>query len=282
MSLDQKNRNLIAIFDSGSGGLITLNHLIKKNHNSDFLYFADLKNMPYGEKTKPEIQNFTIKIIDYLEKNFNPDLIVNACNTSFGSCIDLDSSKNKTKILNIADCFVGKIDFYKKKILIMSTPFTNQNKTFEKIFDFHKIKPDVVYSIGFPRLAFLAEKFLELKEKEEIEKQIELCLFENFKGFSENSSIDFLIYGCSHYPHLDHIIQKFLEKKEIFVKKIIDPSIYLVDKVCKFNINQLNSIGKIHFIINGGIKEKDIFQKRIEFFKENFESYSTKMTMTQI
>ena len=49
--MDQK----IAVFDSGVGGLAVLKQAKKALPNEDFLYFADNKNAPYGNKTANEI-----------------------------------------------------------------------------------------------------------------------------------------------------------------------------------------------------------------------------------
>ena len=46
----------IAVFDSGIGGLCLLKRTRQLLPQEDFLYFADNKNMPYGNKTQSEIE----------------------------------------------------------------------------------------------------------------------------------------------------------------------------------------------------------------------------------
>ena len=45
----------IGIFDSGIGGVSILNELFKELKNEKFIYLADNKNCPYGNKSKKEV-----------------------------------------------------------------------------------------------------------------------------------------------------------------------------------------------------------------------------------
>ena len=50
--------NKIGVFDSGIGGMSTLNEIRKLLPNENFIYYADSKNNPYGEKTDEELKAF--------------------------------------------------------------------------------------------------------------------------------------------------------------------------------------------------------------------------------
>ena len=45
----------IGVFDSGVGGTSILNEIVKLLPNEDYLYLADSKNAPYGQKSVQEI-----------------------------------------------------------------------------------------------------------------------------------------------------------------------------------------------------------------------------------
>ena len=47
--------NKIGIFDSGIGGLTTLEEIKKLLPNEDYIYYADSKNNPYGEKSDSDL-----------------------------------------------------------------------------------------------------------------------------------------------------------------------------------------------------------------------------------
>ena len=57
--------NKIGIFDSGIGGMSTLNEIRKLLPNENFVYYADSKNNPYGEKTDEELNKIVCDIVDY-------------------------------------------------------------------------------------------------------------------------------------------------------------------------------------------------------------------------
>ena len=67
----------IGVFDSGLGGLTVLFNL---NNSNEYVYVADQKNNPYGEKTIEQLLDYSKKIVDFLISK-ECDKIVIACNT---------------------------------------------------------------------------------------------------------------------------------------------------------------------------------------------------------
>ena len=70
----------IGMFDSGVGGLTVLNNLVKKYPNNEYIYFGDIKNNPYGNKTIEELEKLSSNIIEFLISK-KVDMIVIACGT---------------------------------------------------------------------------------------------------------------------------------------------------------------------------------------------------------
>ena len=60
------NNNKIGMFDSGIGGLTVLKELRKILPNENYIYYADSKNNPYGEKSDSELMAIVTDIVDYL------------------------------------------------------------------------------------------------------------------------------------------------------------------------------------------------------------------------
>ena len=62
----------IGVFDSGVGGLTVLKELLQ--YKNEYYYFGDNINIPYGTKTKYELQILDSKIVElletYLKNNF--------------------------------------------------------------------------------------------------------------------------------------------------------------------------------------------------------------------
>ena len=81
----------IGFFDSGVGGLSVYARLKKLLPLEDTIYFGDLKNLPYGNKSKEELVYFAANILDFF-KTKNVKAVAIACNTS--SALAYDSIKN--------------------------------------------------------------------------------------------------------------------------------------------------------------------------------------------
>lgn len=79
----------VAVIDSGSGGVNVLKYLFKNVQGCQFLYLADDKNSPYGEKGKKQLKKIGENLVIFLQSFFNPDIIIIACNTLTSTAIEL-------------------------------------------------------------------------------------------------------------------------------------------------------------------------------------------------
>jgi glutamate racemase len=71
----------IGVFDSGVGGLSIHHALVKRLAHADFIYLADQKNAPYGDKSGEEIVELTRAGCEYLFEA-GASLVVLGCNTA--------------------------------------------------------------------------------------------------------------------------------------------------------------------------------------------------------
>ncbi|MFA6262701.1 MAG: glutamate racemase, partial [Bacteroidia bacterium] len=71
---------MIGFFDSGSGGLSVLSHFVSLAPEADVVYFGDIANAPYGEKTAEELSALTARGVDVLRKH-GAASVVSACNS---------------------------------------------------------------------------------------------------------------------------------------------------------------------------------------------------------
>ena len=82
------NKFPIGIFDSGVGGTSIWKEINALLPQENTIYLSDSKNAPYGEKSKQEIINLSIKNTEFLLKQ-NCKIIVVACNTATTNAIKL-------------------------------------------------------------------------------------------------------------------------------------------------------------------------------------------------
>ncbi len=91
----QAGNRPIGVFDSGVGGLSVLRELQALLPNEDFVFLADQKYVPYGEKTKPELLKIVYRVADYFVKDYDIKMLVVACNTS--TCMTIAELRKKYK-----------------------------------------------------------------------------------------------------------------------------------------------------------------------------------------
>ena len=191
----------IGILDSGIGGTTVLTEIKKLLPKEDYIYYADSKNNPYGEKTEQEINEIVDDIVKYLITDKNCKMIVIACNTATTRCM-----KNlKEKYPNIP--FVGTVPAIKvacdnnyKNTLVLATPSTIDSlRTKELIRDNKKHDQEIIL-ISCEGLA----NAIEIKNQEKITK-----ILSDVKDQVKNKKIDSIVLGCTHYPLIKEDINNF-------------------------------------------------------------------------
>lgn len=200
--------NKVGVFDSGIGGLSILNELKIVLPNTDFIYFGDSKNCPYGEKSDEDLMNITRRIVDYL-KNEGCKLIVIACNTATTRCM------KKLRVEYPELIFVGCVPAIKmasdqnsKNTLVMATPATIESERTHELVRDNKRDDQNIYLVPCFGLASAIEK----DNKKEIKNILGNIFFEY-----RDKDIDSIVLGCTHYPFI---------KKEILEEM---PGVTLLD-----------------------------------------------------
>ena len=196
----------IGVFDSGIGGLTVLEELKKLLPNEDYLFYADSKNCPYGEKSDTELYDITSNIVDYLI-NKDCKIIVIACNTATTRCIKYlrDKYKDMT-FIGTEPAIKVACDRDYKNILVMATPATIASERTSILVNDNKKDYENVYLVPCEGLADAIETD-NFKKQEEIISSI----YNEYK----DKEIDAIVLGCTHYPHIKDLISKYFTNAEL-------------------------------------------------------------------
>lgn len=197
------NKKYILFIDSGIGGLTTLAKTIKV-YNANYLYFADNKFAPFGNKDKRFLQERLCEIVLNLSKEYNIRMVVLACNTATTSSICY-LRKKFPKIV-----FVGTEPALKMAVdrQFLSPAIIATNRT---ICCLKSQKKENVSLISCENLASQIElEFFKpsIKNSFEITKSL-------FKISELTKNNDCIILGCTHYPLIKEKLYK-LTNKPIF------------------------------------------------------------------
>ena len=235
------SNNKIGMFDSGIGGLTVLKELRKILPNENYIYYADSKNNPYGEKSDSELMAIVTDIVDYLISK-EVKIIVIACNTATTRCI------NRLRKMYPDMIFVGTEPAIKvacdknyKNTLVMATPGTIKSERTHELVKLNKKRNQKITLLPCKGLA----DAIESGNKDNVNKVLHKLLDKYV-----NDDIDSIVLGCTHYPHAKKNI------KELFPKaKLIDGNKGVTKQVVKLLtennlLNSTNKKGKIEMIYN--------------------------------
>ncbi|MBR6820669.1 MAG: glutamate racemase [Bacilli bacterium] len=196
----------IGVFDSGIGGLTVLEELKKLLPNEDYLFYADSKNCPYGEKSDTELYDITSNIVDYLIDR-DCKIIVIACNTATTRCIKYlrDKYKDMT-FIGTEPAIKVACDRDYKNILVMATPATIASERTSILVNDNKKDYENIYLVPCEGLADAIETD-NFKKQEDIVSSI----YDEYK----DKDIDAIVLGCTHYPHIKDLISKYFTNAEL-------------------------------------------------------------------
>ncbi len=210
-----KIQNPIGILDSGVGGLIIAKELNVQMPNEKFIYFGDIKNMPYGDKSKDFIVKNSINIIYFLYKKKCKALII-ACNSITSNALEeiLIEFNNKILIFNVIDPIIkNNLFLLSKKIGIIATPATIRSNFYVKKIKKYYNHLDLI-QVSIPLLAYFIENNFN-------PYWINNYVIKNCLNYLK--SIDTLILACTHYLFIKRDIEEFYNGKVnlIDIKKIV-------------------------------------------------------------
>lgn len=194
--------NPIGIFDSGVGGTSIWKAIHQLLPNEQTIYLADSKNAPYGEKTKDEILELSIKNTELLH-NDNCKLIVVACNTATTNAIDFLRANYKVPFIGIEPAIKpAALQTKTKKVGVLATKGTLSSSLFHST--------SRLYSEGIEVIEQEGQGLVELIEAGKVDSQEIKTLLQKYLQPMLKANIDCLVLGCTHYPYLIKILRGLL------------------------------------------------------------------------
>lgn len=197
-----RNRT-IGIFDSGVGGLTVLKEVRKILPGEDIIYFGDTARVPYGNKSKSTIIEFSTQNVLFLLRK-KVKMVVVACNTSSALALQYLKSVFSIPVLGVIEAGAKKsVSVTKnKKVGIIGTKSTIGSGSYKKSI-LKNEKTIKVYSQHCPLFVPLVEEGI-LKGRL-VDEAMKMYL----TGMKKKG-IDTIILGCTHYPLLKGQIGRYL------------------------------------------------------------------------
>lgn len=153
----------IGVFDSGVGGITTLQIIQKLLPNAELIYYRDDKYRAYGDLSEEDLNATVCHSVNQLKKQ-GEKIVVIACNTATTKCIRLLRQKYPDLI------FVGTepaiklaVDDGGREILLMATPNTVTSEQVARLAR-QNITSQSLTMLACPGLANMVEQCAKVKE----------------------------------------------------------------------------------------------------------------------
>jgi glutamate racemase len=227
---------MIGIFDSGVGGLTVLKAMRAVYPSIDAVYFGDIKNAPYGQRTGEELSRCTVGGLRFL-LDHGATSLVSACNSVSASLVlSLHDvlSLGQVPLIEMVGPTVSAFKGSDARIALVATVATIESKMYQNAF--RMIGKDIA-AVAIPELAGAIERG-------EGEAAYEQSVAEALVQVPADS-YDVLVLGCTHYPLVIDIFRRLAPGKAIF-----DPAEAVAERVYQTLWPREMGYGKTQFFIS--------------------------------
>lgn len=241
----------IGVFDSGIGGLTVLKAITELMPNENIIYFGDTANLPYGTKSKSQIERFAMNDVAFLMEHDIKALVI-ACNTADAAASDKLRENFDIPIYGVIEPASKKAsEISKKHIGVFATSATVKSESYQKKIS--KYRSDaVIEACACPLLVPLVENGRYEKDDE----VVKLILEEYLSTLSED--VDTLVLGCTHYPLLQEAIESLRPNMNVISSSLASAEALKNSLEEKYLLSSVNKGERKYFVSDDA-----------EHFKEN-------------
>ncbi len=217
---NKKSYSPIGVFDSGYGGLTILKELVEAMPEYDYLYLGDNARAPYGSRSFETVYDYTLECVNHLFDK-GCELVILACNTASAKALrniqqkDLPLIDSKKRVLGVIRPTTEVVGNYSKTkhIGIFATSGTVSSQSY--VIEIEKAFPELkVFQEACPMWVPLIENNELDHEGTEffVKKHIDQL-------FAQSKKIDTVILGCTHYPLLRPLLEKYLPEGVVILQQ---------------------------------------------------------------
>jgi glutamate racemase len=201
-----RSSGAIGFFDSGVGGLTVLHECLVSLPREDFLYVGDSGHFPYGTKTPEELRERARVVIAYLLES-GVKMIVVACNSATSAAGDLIreiAGSRGVPVVTVIDpeAEIAAAITESGCVGVLATPATVSSGAYRRALEAQG-RPLTVTEVAAPDLAPIIQQGFPFDQH----------VMDTVRGYCEplkQAEVDTLILGCTHYPLVAPMLQRFL------------------------------------------------------------------------
>lgn len=199
------NERPVAFVDSGIGGFPYLTATLAAAPHDRYVYYADNRHFPYGERSVEEVRRLVIDAAARLIDIAAPRTIVVACNTA--SVVALDALRERFDVP-----FVGVVPAIKPAAALVGTGRIGVLATARTVEDEYVARlirtfaPDnEVELVAAGGLVELIERRLGSFSRAEVDRALERPVARLL-----DARVDAVVLGCTHFIHVRADVERLL------------------------------------------------------------------------
>ena len=169
--------------------------------NESVLYFGDTARVPYGNRSEAEILQFVREIMTWMT-HCRVKMVLMACNTSSATVLETVQAEFEVPVLGIVLPGARAAARRGKRIGVIATPTTAASNAYGRAIA--EIDAGAqVWQVGCP-------EFVPLIEQNRLNDSYTKTVAQQYLQPLMQQQIDTLVYGCTHYPCLEPILNQIL------------------------------------------------------------------------
>ena len=200
----------IGVFDSGLGGLTVVKSIKALLPSESIIYFGDTARVPYGNKSRELIKEYSSEITEFLVKK-DSKMVVVACNTVSAMVLSTLKKNNSIPILGvIAPGVAEAISITNNKYIgVIGTIATVNSDAYNTALK--------ALDSNIETISQACPLFVPLAEEGWLEGDVVNMVVAHYLSHLKEKNIDTLILGCTHYPLLKNAIANQFNKTTVLI-----------------------------------------------------------------
>lgn len=257
---------MIALFDSGLGGLSVLREVRSRLPQHDLLYLADTTYCPYGMKPDSFVQQRSLQIGRFL-LDYKVCLLVVACNTASSAALEILRAELPIPIVGMEPGLKPAIAATRSGYIgVLATSGTLAGERFARLVERFAHQQTVITQ-PCPGL-------VEQVERGAIDDPTTDALLRQYIDPLLAKGVDTLVLGCTHYPFLREPITRLVGSDITIIDTGSAVARQVEHMISKYNITPGNAT--THYLTTGNAE--NVMSTLAHLLGETITAQSIKIT----
>lgn len=237
------------MFDSGFGGLTVARALIDLAPHEDLVYFGDTGRYPYGPRPRGEVQAYARQITDWMVEQFDPKIIVVACNTATAAALDELQVRVDVPVVGVVEPGLRSVLAVTEtgRVGVIGTVGTIGSGAYQRAAAARA--PHVELTCA------ACPGFVEFVERGETKSEQVHVLAARLLAPVIDAKVDALLLGCTHYPFLARTISDVMGRDVVLVSSADETAFAVTRVLAEVGVEASRSQHGRHTFVSSGDAE---------------------------